>query len=98
VARRRLRLAAATRSLAAAGRHDFERRAGRVAELAHELDLLSPLAVVARGYGLVRRAADGAVVREAGDAPPGERLALTVAQARLEAVVERAAPRDDGGT
>lgn len=95
VERRRQALASAARSLAASGLRDHERRSGRLTELAHELDLLSPLAVLGRGYGLVRRAADGAVVRDVDDAPAGERLELTVARARIDAVVERARHRSD---
>jgi exonuclease VII large subunit len=46
--------------------------------------------VLGRGYALVRRAGDGAIVRRAADAPAGERLHLRVAEASIEAVVESA--------
>ena len=74
-------LLAATRARVAADRAGLERRV--VA-----LDSLSPLAVLGRGYGLVRRARDGAIVREASEAPPGEVLDVRVARARLAVRVE----------
>jgi exodeoxyribonuclease VII large subunit len=52
---------------------------------------LSPAATLERGYAVVRRA-DGAVVRDPAEAPPGERLDIRVAAGRLAATVdERAA-------
>lgn len=68
--------------------------AGRAAlgEGAARLEGMSPLAVLARGYAVVRRARDGEVVRRADQLAAGERLAVRVAEAELEAVVERARP------
>jgi exodeoxyribonuclease VII large subunit len=53
------------------------------------------LAVLARGYALVRRADDGAIVRTAADVAHGDRLSIRVAEAELEATLEvaRALPR-----
>ena len=85
----RERLLAARRGLARAIGSALERRRARLARRAAALDSLSPLAVLARGYGLVRRARDGAIVREAGDAPPGEALDVRVAQAELAVRVEK---------
>jgi len=59
----------------------------RLAEIGARLDSLSPLAVLARGYGLVRRARDGAIVRRLADVSPGERLAIRVAEAELDATL-----------
>lgn len=68
--------------------------AGRAAlgESAARLDGLSPLAVLTRGYAVVRRARDGEVVRRAEQLAPGERLAVRVAEAELEASVEAVRP------
>ena len=67
----------------------------RLAAQAGRLHSLSPLGVLARGYALVRRARDGALVREASDAPPGESVVLRVAHATLEAEVRASRPVAD---
>jgi exodeoxyribonuclease VII large subunit len=89
------RLAAAQRELARAVSSELERRRARLARGAVALDSLSPLAVLGRGYGLVRRARDGAIVRDAGDAPPGEALDVRVARAELEVQVVKSVGRVD---
>ena len=70
--------------------------AGRavLGEAVARLEALSPLAVLGRGYALARRAADGGIVRRVGDIAPGERLAVRVAEAEIEASVERVVARD----
>jgi len=55
------------------------------------LAALGPDATLARGYAIVRRAADGAVVREPAQAPAGTALRLRVAHGEIAARVE------DGG-
>ncbi|MHB8466613.1 MAG: exodeoxyribonuclease VII large subunit [Acidimicrobiales bacterium] len=67
-----LRLAAAMRSLGAARGH---------------VEALSPERVLERGYAVVRRADDGAVVRELSQAPPGAALDVRIAAGRLSATV-----------
>ncbi|MGE4650281.1 MAG: exodeoxyribonuclease VII large subunit [Myxococcota bacterium] len=84
----RERWSAAQRALWRVGRGQLAREGARVAALAGRLESLSPLAVLSRGYGLVRRLADGGIVREPADAPVGEALAVRVASARLEVRVE----------
>ncbi|HKA13813.1 MAG TPA: exodeoxyribonuclease VII large subunit [Myxococcota bacterium] len=86
----RARLAAMRRDLARAIESALERRRARIAHRAAALDSLSPLAVLGRGYGLVRRSRDGAIVREPRDAPPGEQLDVRVARAELAVRVESA--------
>jgi len=88
------RLGTARRSLARAMRTDVERRRASLARQAAALDSLSPLAVLGRGYGLVRRTRDGAIVREASDAPPGEALDVRVARAELAVRVLASRDRD----
>jgi exodeoxyribonuclease VII large subunit len=55
------------------------------------LAALGPGATLARGYAIVRRAVDEAIVRDPREAPPGTALRLTVAHGDLAARVE------DGG-
>jgi exodeoxyribonuclease VII large subunit len=84
---RRERLAAAARALARAAGARLARSRASASEAAARLESLSPLAVLARGYAIVRRARDGAIVRGVADVAPGERLSLRVAEAELEAAV-----------
>jgi exodeoxyribonuclease VII large subunit len=87
LAQARERHAVAQRALLRALRARITSLRARLAERVAHLDALSPLAVLGRGYALVRRERDGALVRRAEDAPAGEALELRVAAARLRAVV-----------
>src|SRR5690606_10218629 len=55
--------------------------------LAAQLELVSPEAVLERGYAIVRRA-DGKVLQAAVDAPPGTGLSIRLASGELQARVE----------
>jgi exodeoxyribonuclease VII large subunit len=52
---------------------------------ASALAVLGPQATLDRGYAIVRRAADGAIVRAPTDAPAGTALAVRVADGELTA-------------
>jgi exodeoxyribonuclease VII large subunit len=52
------------------------------------LAALGPQATLDRGYAIVRRRSDGAIVRGSDQAPAGERLALRVARGEIAARVE----------
>ncbi len=93
LAEQRRRWLAATRALSRAGRARIDADCARLGALAARLDALSPLAVLGRGYALVRRSQDGAIVRSEGDAPAGERISIRLARAELEARVEVSRPR-----
>ena len=95
LAAQRTRLRALARALSRAARVRLARERAGLAQWVARLQTLSPLAVLARGYALVRRARDGAIVRTAGQLEAGERLAVRVAEAELEASVEavRALPK-----
>jgi exodeoxyribonuclease VII large subunit len=89
---------ASPRSRLARDRHRHERLESRLrAELAHaldasrhrlgvavgQLDSLSPLAVLGRGYSLTRKA-DGAVVRSTRQVQPGEDVTVLLQEGRLD--------------
>jgi exodeoxyribonuclease VII large subunit len=52
---------------------------------ASALAVLGPQATLDRGYAIVRRAADGTIVRAPADAPPGTSLSVRVAEGELAA-------------
>jgi exodeoxyribonuclease VII large subunit len=70
----------------AMARH-LDRRRRRLAEVAARLDALSPLAVLARGYAIVRREVDGRIVRRAREVALGDRLAVRLGEGALAAEV-----------
>ena len=88
LAAQRTRLRALARALSRAARVRLARERAGLGQRVARLQTLSPLAVLARGYALVRRARDGAIVRTAAQLEVGERLAVRVAEAELEASVE----------
>jgi exodeoxyribonuclease VII large subunit len=90
LARTREARARAALENAIARRLDHARR--RLAEAAARLDALSPLAVLGRGYALVRRASDGRIVRRVADVRLGESLELRLASGGLAAEVTRLDP------
>jgi exodeoxyribonuclease VII large subunit len=49
------------------------------------LAVLGPQATLDRGYAIVRRAGDGAIIRRPADAPPGTGLAIRVAEGEIAA-------------
>jgi exodeoxyribonuclease VII large subunit len=83
----RLDRAADTLSRLAVGRLAAARAA--VAGAGAALVVLGPQATLDRGYAIVRRTADGAIVRDSGDAPSGTPLRLRVAHGELPATVDR---------
>lgn len=87
------RLLAARRALEQAVRARLAAGRAATAQAAGRLQALSPLAVLERGYAIVRTE-EGGVVRGAEAAPAGARLDVRVARARLEVRVE--AVRDLG--
>nr|WP_202627785.1 exodeoxyribonuclease VII large subunit [Cellulomonas sp. APG4] len=76
----RLRVAAA-RALT----DDVRAGTAEVARLAAQVRALSPAATLERGYAVVQRAADGAVVRSPADVAPGDALRLRVAHGEVAA-------------
>jgi len=62
----------------------FDARA-RLVKAAASLEALSPLSVLTRGYSVVTRERDGAVVQAPADAPPGESLLIRLKDGTLVA-------------
>ncbi len=67
---------------------DLDRRRRDLARLAAQLEALSPLGVLARGYSLTQRFEDGAVVRSAADVAPGDALRTRLAAGSVVSRVE----------
>jgi len=61
---------------------------GRLTAASAALVALGPEATLARGYAIVRRVEDGAIVRDPAASPPGTRLRLRVARGELAARAE----------
>jgi exodeoxyribonuclease VII large subunit len=67
----------------------------RLALAARTLDAVSPLATLGRGFAVVSRTADGALLRNAQDAPPGTEIEARLAQGRLRATVQQTLKDED---
>jgi len=61
----------------------------RLALAARTLDAVSPLATLGRGFSVVSRAADGALLRDAAQAPVGTEIEARLARGRLRATVTK---------
>jgi exodeoxyribonuclease VII large subunit len=68
----------------------LRRERGRLTAASAALAALGPDATLARGYAIVRRLEDGAIVRDPRQSPPGTRLRLRVARGELAARAEGA--------
>ena len=90
VARSRDWLRASVRALTAAVNVSIAANRARHSALGGRLTALSPDAVLERGYAIVRRADDGAVLRSAGDVAAGEAIEVRLARGELRARVEQA--------
>jgi exodeoxyribonuclease VII large subunit len=63
---------------------------------ARTLDAVSPLATLGRGFSVVSRVADGALLRDATQAPAGTEIEARLAQGWLRATVTKSLEGDDG--
>jgi exodeoxyribonuclease VII large subunit len=88
VARARAEVAHLADRASRAVARDLDRRRGQLARLAAQLEALSPLAVLSRGYSLTLRAADSAVLRSAADVRPGELIRTRLASGAITSRVE----------
>ncbi len=62
----------------------------RLRGMARSLEAVSPLATVARGYSILTRVEDGALVRSAAQVKPGEQLRARLSEGELQLRVEQA--------
>ena len=85
----RLVLQTVGRRLAQAGARTTEVRRERLALAVQGLQARSPLATLARGYAIVTRLPDGAVVRDVTETPPGAQVRARFASGELICRVEQ---------
>jgi exodeoxyribonuclease VII large subunit len=90
LARRRAMDAAASARLAPAVAAALSGRRATVDRLGASLAALGPQATLDRGYAIVRRRGDGAIVREPGEAPAGTELRIRLAAGELAARAQEA--------
>jgi exodeoxyribonuclease VII large subunit len=69
-------------------RLDLARRSGRLQELSAKLSQLSPLRILERGYAIVTKA-EGEIVTDNRDTPPGSAVHIRLAKGDLDATVTR---------
>ena len=67
----------------------------RLALAARTLDAVSPLATLSRGFSVVSRSDDGAVLRDAAQAPAGTEIEARLARGRLRATVTKSIEEQD---
>ncbi len=68
----------------------------RLTLAARTLDAVSPLATLGRGFAVVTRTSDGALLRDAAAAPPGTQIEARLARGRLRArVIDTEQDKDD---
>jgi exodeoxyribonuclease VII large subunit len=84
-----LRHSALGARLVAAVRTRLVAAQARLGLASHGLQAISPLATLGRGFAVVSRVADGAVVRSAAAVNPGDEIEARLASGRLRARVTR---------
>jgi len=89
---RRFRVEALERNLKSCMLRRTERPRDRLAGLVSVLDSLSPLAVLKRGYGLVRTVPEGAIVRSSASVSVGGEVDVKVAEGSFTASVTKTLP------
>ncbi len=69
-----------------------ERRRRQIEAAVAQLHSLSPLAILGRGYGILSRARDGAILRRSQDVGVGEEIMARLSQGQLSCTVKRVLP------
>jgi exodeoxyribonuclease VII large subunit len=75
----------------------LERRRGRLRELAQKLEVLSPLAVLARGYAVAYREGGTTPILAASSVAVGDRIRVRLHEGELGAVVREGGARPEAG-
>lgn len=86
---KRMRIKALEKEVAAGWKHYLEFRRERLNRNSALLETLSPLSVLSRGYGIVRRLPSGEIVRHADRLTLDERIGIQLAAGNIEARVEK---------
>jgi exodeoxyribonuclease VII large subunit len=81
--------------LAGAMQEQLGERAQRLALASRTLDAVSPLATLGRGFSVVSRVADGALLRDSAQAPAGTEIEARLARGRLRATVTQSREGQD---
>lgn len=76
------------RRLSSAMQRQLESQQARLKAAARELNAVSPLAVLGRGYAIAQDE-QGQVIRRAEDTQPGQKLKLRLGEGRLSVEVKR---------
>lgn len=82
------RVSQLNRRLESAMQRQFQRHQARLTSAARELNAISPLAVLGRGYAIAQDD-KGQVVRRAEETQPGQKLSLRLGEGRLSVEVKR---------
>jgi len=96
--RTRERLAEQRRRLRAGGAAALERFRARLAPARARLDMLSPVAILSRGYALAFRQETGELVRDAAQLTEGDALELRFGRGGADASVTRIKDENHGST
>ena len=80
------------RSLARAARNTLHRRGERLVLARRTLESVSPIATLQRGYAIVTGGETGAILTDAGAAPPGAAIEIRLARGELSATVDESHP------
>ncbi len=91
IARTKVELRLLSVRLEAEARRGLGERKAALSETVAELDALSPLSVLSRGYAIATTS-DGRAVRDAAALSPGDEITVRVARGRFEAEVSRTLP------
>ena len=76
----------------------LERSRSNLGSVVSRLDALSPLQILSRGFSVVRRVPDGAIVRDYKDAPQGTRVQVGLHKGSLGCLVEDSKPPAEPGS